>query len=75
MDEPDLALGWRLMATAYSYQGKNLEADYAMVEYERASDKLPAAQKRAKKLLEKFDKESPYHQRLQDIIALKSERD
>lgn len=75
LDEPDLALGWRLMATAYSYQGKDLLADYAMVEYEQASDKLSAAQKRAKKLLSKFDKESLYYQRLQDIIALKNEKD
>jgi len=75
LDEPDLALGWRLMATAYNYQGKDLHADYAMVEYERASDKLSAAQKRAKKLLSKFDEESLYYQRLQDIISLKDDKD
>ena len=74
LDEPDLALGWRLMATAYNKLGKNLEADYAMVEYERASDKLSAAQKRAKKLLSKIDTSSPHYQRLQDIIALKDEK-
>ena len=75
LDEPDLALGWRLMATAYNKLGKNLHADYAMVEYERASDKLSAAQKRAKKLLDKFDEDSLYHQRLQDIITLKDDKD
>ena len=71
MTEPDLALAWRLMAEAYTLLDQNLEADYAMVEYERASDKLSAAQKRAKKLLDKFDDSSPYHQRLEDIIDLK----
>ncbi|MBQ3696072.1 MAG: M48 family metallopeptidase [Alphaproteobacteria bacterium] len=73
VEEPDLALGWRLMATAYNKLGKDLESDYAMAEYERASNKLPAAQKRAKKLIEHFNKQSPYYQKLQDIIALKEE--
>lgn len=74
LKEPDLALGWRLMATAYNYLNKDLEASYAMVEYERASDKLSSAQKRAQKLQEKLDKNSPYYQRLQDIISLKNEK-
>ena len=75
LEEPDLALGWRLMATAYNYQGNEHLADYAMVEYERASDKLSAAQKRAKQLLKKIDKNSPQYQRLQDIMALKKDKD
>ena len=70
LSEPDLALAWRLMASAYNLLGQNAEAEYAMVEYERASDKLPAAQQRAKKLLNKFKSTSPYHQRLEDILAL-----
>ena len=73
LHEPDLALGWRLMATAYNKMNKPSLADYAMTEYERTSDKLSAAQKRAKKLLSKFDENSIYYQRLQDIIALKNE--
>lgn len=72
LTEPDLALAWRLMATAYNQLGNTPEAEYAMVEYERTSDKLPAAQKRAKKLLEKFDSDNPYYQRLQDILDLSS---
>lgn len=75
LSEPDLALAWRLMATAYNLLDKNAEAEYAMVEYERTSDKLPAAQKRAKKLLEKFNKNNPYYQRLQDIIDLNKEKE
>ena len=76
LDEPDLALGWRLMATTYNRLGEDLKADYAMVEYELNLDKLPAAQKRAKKLIDKIDKKSPYYQRLQDIIALnKNDKD
>ena len=70
LTEPDLALGWRLMATAYNLLEQSAEAEYAMVEYERASDKIPAAQKRAKKLLKQFTQESPYYQRLEDILAL-----
>ena len=70
LKEPDLALAWRLMATAYNIIGKNAEAEYAMVEYERTSDKMPAAQKRAQKLLGQFNPASPYYQRLQDILDL-----
>ena len=72
LSEPDLALAWLLMASAYNLVEQNAEAEYAMVEYERASDKLPAAQQRAKKLLEKFKSDTPYHQRLKDILALKT---
>ena len=75
LDEPNLAFGWRLMATAYDRLDQDLEADYAMVEYERTSGKLPAAQKRAQKLLEKLDKNTPFAQRLQDIIALKGKEE
>ena len=75
LQEPDLALGWRLMAMAYNRLGNDLLADYAMVEYERASDRLTAAQKRAQNLLKKLDKETPHYQRLQDIIALKKQND
>ncbi len=70
LSEPDLALAWRLMATAYNLLKQDAEAEYAMVEYERTSDKLPAAQQRAKKLLNKFNSDNPYHQRLEDILAL-----
>ena len=70
--EPDIALAWRLMATAYHHLGKELEADYAMVEYDRASNDLKKAQKRAKNTLEKMNKSHPYYQRLKDIVALNS---
>ena len=75
LTEPDLALAWRLMATAYTLLDQSPEAEYAMVEYERTSNKLPAAQKRAKKLLEKFSENSPYYQRLQDIIDLNKDEE
>jgi len=73
LQEPDLALAWRLMASAYNYLGKTPESEYAMVEYERASDKIDAAQKRAKKLLGQLNPSTPYYQRLQDILDLAKE--
>ena len=75
LKEPDLALAWRLMATAYNILGKNAEAEYAMVEYERTSDKMSSAQKRAKKLLGKLNPDSPYYQRLQDILDLQKSQE
>lgn len=73
LTEPDLALGWRLLATAYSRLGQDLHADYAMVEYERTNNNLSLAHKRAEKLKKKLDKNSPYYQRLLDILTLKNE--
>ena len=75
LQEPDLALGWRLLATAYSYKGQDDMAEYAMAQYERADGKSQAAQKRAKKILEKFKKDTPQYQQLQDIIALDNKED
>ena len=75
VQEPDIALSWRLMASAYNRLDRKLEADYAMVEHESCSNKLKAAQKRAKTLIKKIDPSSPYYQRLQDIIALDSDQD
>ncbi len=73
-NEPDLALGWRLMATAHNRLGDDLASEYAMAEYERTQDKLKAAQKRAEKLNKKITPTTAYYQKVQDILALKEEK-
>lgn len=71
--EPDSPFGWQLLAKAYDRQGKPLEADYAMVEFDRAGGRLPQAQKRAKRIIDQFPENPLVHQRLKDILDIGKE--
>jgi len=73
-EEPDSPFGWQLLAKAYDRQGKTGEADYAMVEYDRASGRLPQAQKRAGRIIDNFPENPMIYQRLHDILDLEKEQ-
>ena len=73
--EFDSSFGWQLLSKAYHRQGKTDKAEYAMIEYLRAINQLPQAQKRAKKLLDSVPKGSVIHQRLKDILEVHDKND
>ncbi len=75
LHEPDTPFAWQLLGKAYDRQGKNKEAQYTMVEYERTIGKLPVAQERAKKLMDEFSPYSVIYQKLNDIVDLKVKKE